>query len=85
MSQPRPDYPRPILRRDQWLNLNGSWRYAPDPNDLGLQQRWHLGHDYPLEIQVPYPVESAASGIHNDKPVLVHWYECNFEVPKDWQ
>ena len=85
MSQPRPDYPRPILRRDQWLNLNGSWRYAPDPNDLGLQQRWHLGHDYPLEIQVPYPVESAASGIHNDRPVLVHWYECDFDVPKDWQ
>src|SRR5256712_2507561 len=24
-SLPRPEYPRPSLRRDEWINLNGEW------------------------------------------------------------
>ena len=29
----RPEYPRPILKRDQWLNLNGRWDFFAGNTD----------------------------------------------------
>ena len=26
--QPRPEYPRPRLRRREWVNLNGEWEFG---------------------------------------------------------
>ncbi|WP_406693082.1 glycoside hydrolase family 2 TIM barrel-domain containing protein [Saccharopolyspora sp. ID03-671] len=64
-----PEYPRPQLTRERWLNLNGLWDYT--------------GGDHgPEQILVPYPPESALSGVqrHDDRMV----YERSFEVPADW-
>ncbi|MGH3587186.1 MAG: hypothetical protein ACRDQ0_12765, partial [Pseudonocardia sp.] len=35
---PRPEYPRPQVVRDRWLNLNGSWDFEIDPGDSGLER-----------------------------------------------
>ncbi len=45
-------YPRPQMRRDSYVNLNGSWELtaADDPN--------------PCTIQVPFCPESLLSGVH---------------------
>lgn len=85
MGLPRPEYPRPILTREQWLNLNGHWHYEADPLNVGLNERWYLGRDYSAQILVPYPIESEASEVHNLTPGPVHWYERCFEVPAHWQ
>lgn len=49
-----PEYPRPQLRRDSYLCLNGRWRYA-----------FSKGEDMPLkmegEILVPFSPESPLS------------------------
>ena len=85
MTIPRPEYPRPILVRDQWLNLNGPWSYRADPEDAGLASGWH--NALPMdakEIQVPFPIESEASGIHDLEPPPVNWYARSFEIPPDW-
>ncbi|WIX88397.1 sugar-binding domain-containing protein [Amycolatopsis sp. DG1A-15b] len=73
-----PEYPRPQLTRPRWLNLNGVWEYAgwpssPDePRPSGYAER----------ILVPFPPESALSGIGRRDEVL--WYRRLFEVPSDW-
>ncbi|WP_410591350.1 glycoside hydrolase family 2 protein [Amycolatopsis sp. lyj-23] len=74
-----PEYPRPQLTRPRWLNLNGVWEYAgwpssPDePRPSGYAER----------ILVPFPPESALSGIRRRDEVL--WYRRLFEVPADWR
>lgn len=74
-----PDYPRPQMTRAAWLNLNGVWDYlgrwgSPIPPPPGA---------YPEQILVPYPVESALSGIgrHDDEM----WYRRAFRLPHGWQ
>ena len=27
---PRPEYPRPQMKRSDWINLNGEWDYSTD-------------------------------------------------------
>lgn len=53
---PWPDYPRPRLRRQSFLNLNGRWQFAVRPTD-------GLPAGYDREILVPFCPESALSGI----------------------
>ncbi len=70
-----PEYPRPQMQRDDWSNLNGLWDYAIEDSDQPQPQEW-AG-----KILVPYPVESALSGVR--KPVTPHqklWYKRHFNV-----
>lgn len=86
MTLPRPEYPRPILVREQWLNLNGPWSFRMDPEDEGMNARWfESGVPDASLITVPYPVESEASGIHEIEPSSVVWYERDVELPNEWQ
>jgi hypothetical protein len=72
-----PEHPRPQLVRDRsWNNLNGLWHYAITPLEAPPPGR------YQGEILVPYPVESALSGV--GKPLLPHqalWYQRTFVHP----
>lgn len=74
-----PEYPRPIMERDQWQNLNGLWQYALQPEGAPEPEV------YDGEILVPFAVESSLSGVQkrvgND---TVLWYQRTFEVPRNW-
>lgn len=56
--EPLPEYPRPQLMRDEWQNLNGLWQYCIQPGKGG-----NAPAKYDGQILVPYPVESALSGV----------------------
>lgn len=72
-------YPRPLMQRDRWMNLNGLWNYAITPE--GSRRPAPEG-----EILVPYPVESSLSGVgRRVGPDSVLWYERTFEVPAAWK
>ena len=72
-----PDYPRPQLVRSDWLNLNGLWDYAITP-DSATNLPPSNG-----KILVPFPVESALSGVmaHLDEHSKL-WYRRGFVVPE---
>ncbi len=71
-------HPRPQLQRAEWISLDGPWQFAFDddkrcshPRDVG---------DWPLRIEVPYPVESQASGIGDRGFHKACWYQREFDV-----
>ncbi len=71
-------YPRPDMVRNEWMDLNGLWSYAITP--LGVKpDKWDG------TILVPYPVESALSGVRKkvtEKENL--WYKRTFTIPNSW-
>jgi beta-galactosidase/beta-glucuronidase len=75
-----PEYPRPLIERDQWQNLNGLWEYAILP--AGQMEP----NSFDGKLLVPFAVESSLSGVQkriDEKQEL--WYKRNFTVPSDWK
>jgi hypothetical protein len=77
-AAPLPEYPRPQMIREEWLNLNGVWQFA----DAVEGEEPPFGRDLPERIVVPFPVESALSGIM--RPAEKVWYRRTFAVPDSW-
>lgn len=72
-----PEYPRPQMVRSVWTNLNGLWQYAVRPSAEGKPDAWDG------EILVPFPVESALSGVMKAvQPDQRLWYRRSFGAPK---
>ncbi|MCB9490362.1 MAG: hypothetical protein H6684_16640 [Deltaproteobacteria bacterium] len=72
------EYPRPDLARRDTTFLDGAWEFAYDPDDVGLTEAWQEKTAFALEIQVPFCVESEASGIGDPDPPAVVWYARDF-------
>ncbi|MEJ5944441.1 LamG-like jellyroll fold domain-containing protein [Pseudokineococcus basanitobsidens] len=75
-----PEYPRPALAREQWQNLNGEWQFE----EIGEDETPTPGAALDDRIIVPYPVESALSGVQ-DEEVDSMVYRRTFTVPRDWR
>ena len=75
-----PEYPRPIMERSNWANLNGLWEYAIQP--IGQKEP----QAFEGKILVPFAVESSLSGVQKqvgkDKEL---WYKRTFTVPSSWK
>ena len=77
-------HPRPQLTRARWTDLSGTWQFAYDDGDVGLRERWYDREDvFDRTICVPFPPESAASGIDDDGFHPVLWYRTTFEQRPD--
>lgn len=80
---PRPEYPRPQMARDRWLNLNGTWQFEIDSGDSGLE-RGLVERPLQSEIVVPFAPESQLSGIENTDFLEAVWYRREVTVPAEW-
>ncbi len=75
-----PDYPRPQLRRDHWVNLNGLWQFAFDDDDRGLRENWQFGFPQQHTIRVPFTYETTAGGIGDPAEHRHVWYCRSFQA-----
>ena len=62
MSIPLPQHPRPDFERKEWLNLNGTWKFKFDKENVGKKEAWFNSDDFPLDILVPFGWGSPLSG-----------------------
>ena len=72
--------PRAVLRPNTFLLLDGEWRFSLDMNDTGIQEGWHLGHNYTEVANWPGSIEQhimmakgTKTSTWNDK--VVAWYD----------
>ncbi|MFI7066229.1 LamG-like jellyroll fold domain-containing protein [Kribbella sp. NPDC050124] len=73
-----PEYPRPQLTRPEWRNLNGLWEFAA----AAPGEQPPIGRTLAEKVLVPYPIESALSGIQRHEDRM--WYRRTFTVPEGW-
>src|SRR2546425_289785 len=72
-------YPRSMLQRPRWVNLNGRWDFAIDKDAL---------LSYPSEVQweqkilVPFTPETPASGVGDTGFYNAVWYRRTFTAPE---
>ena len=84
----------PVLAADGWVTLAGEWRFALDPADQGIQQRWF---QKTLEDTIPLPgtTDEARKGTLNSARETEHltrlypflgtaWYQRDITVPPNW-
>ena len=68
-------YPRPLLRRDSFFNLNGWWDFTVNDGES-------VPSDYDRRIRVPFAPESLLSGVHTVMTSCDHlWYRKKFVLP----
>lgn len=81
------EYPRPSMKRHEWMNLNGVWQYF---------KRSSIKYDYEGKastfskaILVPFSVESALSGImdksYSANRNATHMYRRTFTLPESFK
>ena len=76
---PLPEYPRPQLARESYLNLNGRWEYAITATDEP-PMAWDG------DIRVPFSPESELSGVGRTlNPGETLWYARPLELPEGFR
>ncbi|KAJ7699752.1 glycoside hydrolase family 2 protein [Mycena olivaceomarginata] len=75
------EYPRPQLKRDTWLNLNGVWEFQ-FANNSGDVNNVPVNTTLNQRVLVPFCIESGLSGIAQQS--TFSWYRRGFEIPESF-
>ncbi|TDG37293.1 beta-galactosidase [Pedobacter changchengzhani] len=74
------EYPRPIMARQNWKNLNGLWNYAITDTSKAQPA------NFDGKILVPFAAESSLSGVMKNVGASKDlWYNTTFTIPSDWK
>ena len=85
MNIPRPEYPRPQLVREDFINLNGTWEFEIDNAMVGFAKKYQDRQSLNDKITVPFCPESKLSGIGNVDYMNAVWYRRALDIPKEWK
>ena len=72
------EYPRPQLRREPWISLNGEWQFAIDSEGLILRPE---DVEWNRRITVPFAPETPLSGVGETGLYKSVWYRRTFDAP----
>ena len=79
-SIPLPEHPRPDFQRSAWLNLNGRWQFAFDPDNSGERAGWSDGKlPAAHTILVPFSWGAPLSGVADSADI--GWYARSITTP----
>jgi beta-galactosidase/beta-glucuronidase len=81
--------PRSVIRPNSFVLLDGTWNFALDPNNSGIEDGWARGHNYHQQAAWPGSIESFMGKDvrtpriwHNE---IIVWYERTFSLPSNGQ
>ena len=78
-EKPHNEYPRPQLKRDSYINLNGLWEYK-------ITYKKDIPNEYDGNILVPFPLESRLSKVQKElKRNQYLFYKKEFTLPKNFK
>lgn len=73
----RNEYPRPQLKRDSWISLNGIWQFGYDNE---TDEKKIFSSDLSTEIVVPFAYQCEESGIGDVSYHKTIWYKKEFSL-----
>ena len=74
-EKPLPEYPRPQLARQGWINLNGPWDYA-------INESRRFPQHFDGKILVPFSPETELSGVQRSPKAGEYlWYRRSVSLP----
>lgn len=80
------DLPRAVIRPNEYLLLDGEWKFAVDPNDRGVAENWFVQHTFAQTAHWPGSVEQHLATSQQEgsswKDKIVVWYEREFKRPE---
>ena len=85
--------PRSVQRREDYVLLDGEWRFTLDTEDVGLSEKWFVKHNFAVTASFPGSIESyfAAAkdfkgelNLYKQSDDLIAWYERDFTIPQEW-
>lgn len=77
------EYPRPQFIRKDWRSLNGTWQFAFDDHNRGLEEKWYEEDwELPDNIEVPFVYQSELSGIGDKTSHDIVWYKREISLDK---
>ena len=82
ISVPLVEHPRSDFIRNTWINQNGQWDFALDPDEIGELKGWYNDtFVFDRKITVPFSWAAPLSGIV-ERDIHIGWYARELEIPK---
>lgn len=82
--QIRKEYPRPQLRRDNWVSLNGQWQFEFDDTNEGIAKNYYNDSvSFSKKINVPFSYQFKESGIGDTSIHEIVWYKRKLTLTKE--
>ena len=83
---PRPEHPEPMMRRENWQNLNGEWLFQFDFGMSGAERglyKTDAANEFTQKILVPFCPESELSGIGYKDFIPAVWYKRIIKITEE--